>query len=120
MTPESALLGAIHDALSARGDVMMWRNNGGLARYGEARVRYGLAPGSSDLIGIVQLDVAALADGARPGRFLALEVKAGRRRETPEQRLFLALVRRRGGYAAVVRSVAEAMAAVDAARRGEP
>ena len=54
------------------------------------------APGVSDLIGWTH------------GRFVALEVKAGRRQPTDEQAAFLELVRRSGGLAGVARSVADA------------
>ena len=70
-------------------------------------MRYGLAVGSADLIGCLG------------GRFIALEVKAAAGRTSPEQRQWLDLVRRNGGFAAVVRSVDEARAAIARARRGE-
>jgi hypothetical protein len=69
-------------------------------------VRYGLAVGSADLIGCLD------------GRFVALEVKAAAGRTSPEQRQWLDLVRRNGGFACVVRSVDEARAAIARARKG--
>lgn len=59
-------------------------------------IQAGLAPGSSDLIGI-----------ADDGRFIALEVKTGSGRPTKEQESFLALVASMGGIAGVVRSVGD-------------
>ena len=53
------------------------------------------------------------------GRFLALEVKTETGRVSKEQTMFLALVNKRGGYACVVRSVEDAIAAVDAAANGD-
>jgi len=94
-------------ALSRERDLVIWRNNVGVAQHGQHRVRYGLALGSSDLIGILS-----------PGRFIALEVKSPRGRATEEQQLFAELVRARGGFAATVRSVEEALAAVARARGG--
>lgn len=109
---EKTIQNQIRLALGREPDLTLWRNNTGHASYeaasGPRTVRYGLLRGSSDLVGI-------LAPG---GRFLALEVKRPGKEATEEQALFLALVRRRGGFAAVVCSVEEARAAVDRARRG--
>ena len=55
---------------------------------------------------------------ARGGRFVALEVKSETGRVTKEQATFIALVRHMGGVGEVVRSVEEAMAAVDRAVKG--
>ena len=60
------------------------------------------APGVSDLIGWTE-----------GGRFVAIEVKAGRRQPTDEQAAFLDLVRRSGGLAGVARSVEEARAILE-------
>lgn len=111
MTPEARIQAEIRLALGQIPRVALWRNSVGHAEIyeGPGRVRhlsYGLAPGSSDLIG--------LADG----RFLALEVKALRGVVAPEQERWLRIVRDCGGVAAVVRSAEEARAVVDLARRG--
>ena len=71
---------------------------------GVVHTRYGLAPGSADLVGLLN------------GRFFALEVKTPTGRLRPEQKLWMELVRRAGGFAAVARSVDEARSAVAAAR----
>ena len=75
---------------------------------GKSHVRYGLAKGSSDLIGILKPS----------GRLVSLEVKTESGRVSPEQELWLAMIRRFGGFAAVVRSVDDALAALDRARAG--
>jgi len=93
-------------ALSDEPGLVLWRNNTGVAEHRGARVRYGLAVGSADLIGCLD------------GRFIALEVKTSTGRATPEQRQWLDLVRRYGGFACVVRSVDEARAAIARARTG--
>lgn len=109
---ERELQDAIRLALGRRTDVVLWRNNVGLGETREgARVRFGLAVGSADLIGVVRM-----ANGA--GRFVGLEVKMPGGRVSDDQQRWIELVRSRGGYAAVVRSVDEAMAAVDEAARG--
>ena len=81
--------------------VVLWRNNVGFAS--DTRVRYGLAPGSADLVGL-----------SNTGRFIAIEVKTpGGRGLSDEQRMWLDLVRRMGGVAGVARSVDEALALVE-------
>jgi hypothetical protein len=104
----SALIRELRLSLGNLPDVVLWPNAGGVATYGQAKVRYGLAKGSSDLVGIL----------APSGRWLALEVKTGDAVTTPEQILFLALVRKMGGFACVVRSLAEGFAAIERAREG--
>ena len=104
---EGAIQDAIRVALSDEPGLVLWRNNVGTAEHRGQRVRYGLAPGSADLVGCLD------------GRFVALEVKTATGRAAPEQKLWLDLVRRYGGFAAIVRSVAEARAAVARARAGE-
>lgn len=106
--PEREVQHAIRLALGRMTDLVLWRNSTGVARTEDRVMRYGLCVGSSDLVGIL----------APSGRFLALEVKTPIGRLTLEQRQFLELVRRRGGFACVVRSVEEAVAAIHRARAG--
>ena len=110
MTKESEIQDAVRLQLGREPGVVLWRNNVGTAEHwtprGVQRVRYGLAPGSADLVGIVD------------GRFFALELKAPGGRVAPEQEQWMALVRRGGGFACVVRSVDEARAAVVRCRAG--
>jgi hypothetical protein len=94
-------------------DVVLWRNalfSGQVADQNGLRyVKAGLVDGSADLVGLM----------APTGRFICLEVKrpkGGRKGE--EQLLFGALVRKMGGFYAFVRSVEEAVAALDRARKG--
>ena len=96
-------------ALAGVDGVRVWRNNTGVgAAQGGFSVRYGLGVGSADLVGLI----------APSGRFFALEVKGPKGKCSPDQVAWLAFVRSMGGYAAVVRSVPEALAAVEEARRG--
>lgn len=108
MASESRIQDEIRVALGRRGDVALWRNNVGVARDGERFVRYGLALGSSDLIGVL----------APSGRFFALEVKSSVGRATKQQTAWLAAVREFGGFACVVRSANDALAAVERALSG--
>ena len=109
---ESAIQDAVRLALGVERDLVLWRNNVGTAEHWNGqevqRVRYGLAPGSADLVGIL----------APSGRLFALELKTAKGRASDEQSQWLALVRRMGGFAAIVRDVAEARAALARARLG--
>lgn len=108
---ERDILAAIRLALGKDPRVVLWRNSTGQAQHWNGRtattLRYGLAVGSADLVGLV----------APSGRFLALEVKAPGGRATAEQEGWLALVRRMGGHACIVRSVDDALAALEEACR---
>lgn len=106
---ETELQQQIRLELGRERDLVLWRNHVGVGEHGGRVRRFGLSIGSSDLIGIL----------APSGRFVALEVKSARGRVTPEQDLFLTLIQDRGGFAAVVRSVDEARAALERARAGE-
>lgn len=72
-------------------------------------VACGLCRGSSDLIGIYK----------PTGRFFALELKAPQGKLEEEQALFLALIVKMGGFAAVARSMLEVREALERLRRGE-
>ncbi len=108
VVPEHDIQTAIRKVLARLPDLILWRNNTGATRVQNRIIRFGLCVGSSDLVGIL----------APAGRLVALEVKSSAGRTTPAQEVFLALVRKHGGFAAVVRSVPEALAAIDRARRG--
>lgn len=103
---ESQLQQQIRLALGREPDLVIWRNSVGVAETNGRKQRFGLCKGSADLIGI-----------GPGGRFFALEIKTLTGRIRPEQQLFVDLVNRRGGFAAIVRSVDEAWQALTAARR---
>lgn len=123
---ETQIQQAIRIALGDEPDLVLWRNTTGQTEEwnpsdGSARtLRYGLAVGSADLVGILRVSVIPVFDRSMSfGRFFALEVKTPTGRVRPEQTQWLELVRRMGGFAAVVRSVDEAKAALARARNGE-
>lgn len=101
---ETSLARAIREALSVLG-VVAWREQSG-----QVRVRRGymhLAPeGTPDIVGHMP-----------DGRALYLEVKHGKGKERPAQTAFLARARAAGCVCGTVRSVAEAVALVQNARR---
>ncbi len=137
---ESAHQAAIRLALAERGDNVFWSNPGGKATHYKggctcptcgqktlnARkfvVPYGLQVGSSDLIGMVPVEVSNCPhDGLdlSLAAFVGLEVKTGRGRESAEQKLYHNLVNEKGGVVRVVRSVKDAHDVVDQIRRLEP
>lgn len=130
---EAEIQAAIRKVLGGTPGVCTWRNAVGLTghdpkcqscgfviskcpkcgvQYDEdngPRIRFGLAKGSADIVG---LDLLAR------GRFIGLEVKTPVGRASPEQLQWLDLVRRRGGFATIVRSPEEALAAIDRCRAG--
>lgn len=74
----------------------LWRNNVGVATQEHGMIRYGVGgKGGADLIGLRRAD----------GRFIAIELKVGKRQPTPEQKQYLDCVRGAGGIAIVGRSV---------------
>ncbi len=83
--------------------VVALRNTVGVARLGERTITYGLGVGSADIL-------VLLAPSGRAGW---LEVKAPAGRLTESQQRFLDRMAQRGCGTAVVRSVAEAVAAVE-------
>ena len=107
--PETIIQNKIRLAIGSDPNVVLWRLNQGKFEGADGIPRfYGIVPGASDLLGIVQ-----------GGRWTALEVKTAQGRLSEDQALFLRLVNRRGGYAAVVRSVDQAVEHVAAAARGD-
>jgi hypothetical protein len=114
---EGTISNQIREALAYAPDLKLWRN----AQVTRGGVRGGLGPGSADLVGIllVRNHNAAWFTGPNGvGRFFALEVKKPREEPSDAQRAWLAEVRGMGGFAAVVTSPAEAMKALERARKG--
>lgn len=122
---ETGLQGSIVDALTHERDLVLWRNANGVYRGYGGRVRAGLPKGSADLVGVLSITVDVHNFLGHPGHgpvrfgiFVALEIK--RPGEVPEEHqvAWLADVRARGGFAAIVHSIDEARAAIAAARAG--
>lgn len=101
--PEAILKAAIRKTLTAMG-VLVLKNEIGARGWR----KFGLGEGSPDLVVVL-----------RPhGTFLGLEAKIGPRVATEEQKAFGAVLEAHGGRYVVVRSVAEAVAAVTLVRKG--
>ncbi len=98
----------LHDVLLALGrhpKCKVWRcNTGALADHMGRVVRFGV-PGCADVIGML----------VPSGRFLAVEVKTATGKQSDQQRKFQLMTERAGGVYVLVRSAAEAVAAVEAA-----
>ena len=90
------------------GPARLWRNNTGALKDATGRlVRYGLCPGSSDLIGLRTRIITEADLGHRFAQFVAIEVKH-QGRLTEQQRAFLTMVEQAGGLAGVARSADDA------------
>jgi hypothetical protein len=98
MTPHSRLLSAALVELRRAG-VLAWRNEVGHGYTARGTpVPYGLCPGSSDIVGLLP-----------GGRFVGVEIKAGRDRVRPDQAAWARAVTSQGGLVVVARSVEEAL-----------
>ena len=102
-------------------NVKLWPNSVGLGYVGEVvkeykigidnyihiknprRVKYGLAPGSADLIGFKIEEIA----GVKIPRFLAIEIKSRKDRLRDKQSNFRKMILRLGGIAGLARSLAD-------------
>lgn len=104
--PETILQGKIMAALGLAPGVVPWRNAVGTAVYESgARVEYGVGgKGAPDLFCTVQFRGLSIA--------LYLEVKTPEGSVDPHQRQWHSAARRGGNNAAVIRSVADALAVV--------
>lgn len=71
-------------------------------------VKYGLAPGSADLIGWASVEITPEMVGTRRAIFVAIEVKSGKARQQANQKRFLALVAAAGGISGEARSPEDA------------
>lgn len=122
--PESRLQREIRAALAHVTGLALYRNHVGALQDGDGRWHtFGLCPGSADLIGSLYVTVQIVlprgnSDVLAIGRFVGLETKTLAGRASREQRAWHAAMQRMGAFTAFVRSVPEAMAAIERARLG--
>jgi len=108
VTPESALIQQIRLAL-CRDHIRLLRNNVGALEDTNGRVvRFGLAPGSGDLIGWRTLIITPDMVGHRIAQFVSLEAKSATGRARADQIAWAAAVTAAGGVAGICRTVDEA------------
>ena len=108
---ETDLLSALVSLLNASGRCQVWKNKTGALRAtgrgGRSYpMRFGLGVGGAELVGLL-----------RHGRFFSLEPQA-LPKQSDKQRAWQAVVEAHGGFYAVVRSIPEALAALERAETG--
>ena len=108
---ETTLQQEISLALGQLPDLRMFRNQVGQLpdlRTGRP-VQFGLAKGSSDLIGFKTIEVTPDMIGQKLAVFTSIEVKTAKGKLTPMQHNWLSCVRKAGGITGVARSVQDAI-----------
>lgn len=112
---EAAILQAIRLALGRLPDVRAFRNNTGVLPDRSGRpIRFGLHPGSSDLIGWRSVVITPEMVGRTVAVMVSIEAKAPSGRVAPEQQHWLDTVAAAGGIAGIARSPEDAIAMVRA------
>ena len=104
---EAGVQSAIRLALGSAPGVRMFRNNCGMYQDPKSGnwVRYGLLPGSGDLIGWRSVVITPDMVGTTIAQFVSVEVKTPKGVVKPDQRLWAENVRKAGGIAVIARSV---------------
>jgi hypothetical protein len=108
MTPETNISREIQLALGSRPDIRVFRNSVGVATTRDGSViRFGLAPGSSDLIGWRTITVTPDMVGKRIAVFTGVEVKTPTGAIRKNQLLWQSALRSHGGISEILRSPSE-------------
>ena len=108
-------------------NIRTYRNNTGEAWQGKSsrtslghvvienpqRVKYGLKKGSSDLIGIYQIEITPEMVGKKIGIFTAIEIKTEKGVVSKEQKDFINTITKLGGIAGTARSVEDAIGLIN-------
>ena len=90
------------------GEVRLFRNNTGALLDMQGRlVKFGLCKGSSDLIGFKSVTITPDMVGQKIAIFSAIEVK-DKGKTTVDQKNFINIVQKAGGYAGVAKNVNDA------------
>jgi hypothetical protein len=115
----------IHTGLT--GDTHLFRNNVGLAYTGDVKrhasgtitienarpIKFGLCPGSSDLIGWTTIQITPEMVGRSVAVFTAIEVKSATGRASKKQKNFIKRIHDCGGIAGIARSLDDAVNVVN-------
>lgn len=111
---ESAVNDDIYDAFKHHPAVKLYRNNRGVAQYGNQLVRYGVGPkGGADWIGYVSVVITPEMVGTKIAQFAAVEAKRPGEKADENQQTFIDGVKAAGGKAGVATSAAEAKAILE-------
>jgi hypothetical protein len=120
---EKELLADVRLALGSMAYCRVFRNNIGVGHQGRVlsrtsgqvvlggarQVRYGLFPGSGDLIGWKSVVITPEMVGQRFAQFASVETKAERGAVREDQETWIRAVRSAGGLAGIARSVQDAV-----------
>lgn len=115
---ETRLQSILHRGLGSLPDVRLFRNSVGLGWCGQVvrhdgtsvilnnprKVRFGLHPGSSDLIGWRTIEITPAMVGKRMAVFVGIEVKTDGGRIRPEQQQWDETLRKFGAVSVITRS----------------
>lgn len=117
---ETQIQSQVLRVLGQLGGVRFWRNR----QSGRGKLAAGLGTGTADIVGVVRMPWGTehayiLPNDSPIGRWCSFEVKAGKGKASPEQAAHMAEVRRLGGFACIVRSPQDAIAAVGRCREGK-
>lgn len=97
---ESDVNKAIKDIIDADKTLRVWRNNRGLAEYGNVKVKYGVGPnGAADWIGYRVVKVTQDMVGKSIAQFVALEAKRPGEKPDANQQWFIDRTKAEGGAA---------------------
>lgn len=107
---EAQVQAEVMRACGSHPQVRLFRNSVGGAKLADGRfLRYGLAPGSADLIGWKSVTITPEMVGTRIALFCSLEIKRpGKAAIRPEQLNWRRVVSEAGGLAGIVSSKEEA------------
>lgn len=102
---ESLVLKNILLKFGSKAFIRLFRNNVGSATTATGSfIKFGLCPGSSDIIGITTLKITQDMVGKDVGIFTAIEVKGAKGKIREDQLHFIDMIKERGGIAGVARS----------------
>lgn len=110
MKSERDIKAEILRELGSRKDTRLFNQPVGIAELATGgKIRFGLCPGSADLIGWHEVLVTEKMVGQKLAVFLSIEVKNSSGRVRPEQKIWKDAIEKAGGIAGVCRSKEDAL-----------